>query len=100
MDTRKLYTDLKSLGTVDNADDYSNLFDYGESTIRSQWAKRQSPDLSAWVKLWFSLTAIANDTEDAIKTAHIFERRGYEKGLEELRAVQSKLWDHISFLAK
>ncbi|WP_028880649.1 hypothetical protein [Terasakiella pusilla] len=99
MDTRELYADLKSLGTVETADDYSNLFGYGDSTIRSQWAKDTSPDLSAWVRLWFSLTTIANDTEKAIKSALNEERGEYEAGLEELRKLQTRVWRHIEALA-
>ncbi|NVK20713.1 MAG: hypothetical protein HWE30_18655 [Methylocystaceae bacterium] len=99
MDTRELYADLKSLGTVDSADEYSNLYGYSRSTIRSQWAKRQSPDLSAWVRLWFSLNSIAQDTEDAIKTVHNSERGAYTKGLEELRKLQSRVWQHVTELA-
>ncbi|GGF73481.1 hypothetical protein GCM10011332_29440 [Terasakiella brassicae] len=99
MDTRKLYANLKSLGTVETADEYSNMFGYGGSTIRSQWAKDTSPDLSAWVRLWFSLNSIADDTEGVIKTTHNSERDAYLQGLEELHVIQSKIWKHIAALA-
>ncbi|NVK20835.1 MAG: hypothetical protein HWE30_19320 [Methylocystaceae bacterium] len=99
MNTRELYEKLKGLGTVDNADDFASLFGYRDSTIRSQWAKKALPDLSAWVRLWFSLDAIANDTEDAIKTVHNSERGAYTKGLEELRKLQSRVWRHVTEMA-
>ncbi|MDV7341571.1 hypothetical protein RYZ26_18345 [Terasakiella sp. A23] len=99
MNTRELYADLKSLGTVETADEYSNMFGYGGSTIRSQWAKRKSPDLSAWVRLWFSLNSIAQDTEEVIKAVQNCEREAYLKGWEELRTLQTRVWRHIEALA-
>ena len=99
MDTRELYADLKSLGTVDSADDFSTLFGYGDSTIRSQWTKHTSPDLSAWVRLWFSLNSIVQDTEGVIKSALNEDRGAYEAGLEELRKLQLRVWQHVTELA-
>ncbi|WP_135074913.1 hypothetical protein [Terasakiella sp. SH-1] len=99
MDTRELYEVLRNLGTVDNADSFSNLFGYGDSTIRSQFAKGISPDLGAWVRFWFALNEIANDTKSAIKTALNEERSEYFAGLEELRKLQTRVWQHVVELA-
>ncbi|WP_188667150.1 hypothetical protein [Terasakiella brassicae] len=99
MDTRELYENLKGLGSVDSADDFSYLFGYGSSTIRSQWAKRLSPDLGAWLRFWFSLNEIAEDTEETINTVHNSERGAYEAGLEKLRKLQSRVWQHVTELA-
>ncbi len=99
MDTRELYENLRNLGTVDNADDFASLFGYRDSTIRSQWAKRLSPNLGAWLRFWFSLNEIAEDTEETINTAHNSERGAYTKGLEELRTLQNRVWQHVAKIA-
>lgn len=99
MDTRKLYADLKNLGTVQNAEDFGNLFSYKPSTIRSKWAKGTTPDLAAWVRLWFAMNAISEDTEEAIKTVFNEDRIAYIEGLKELRKLQTRVWQHVVELA-
>ncbi len=100
MDTRELYETLKEIGTIDTADDLAYLFGYnGRSTVRSQWAKRISPDLAAWVRLWFALHSIAQDTGEVIKTTFNEDRGAYEAGLEELRKLQIRVWQHIAKIA-
>ncbi|WP_028880831.1 hypothetical protein [Terasakiella pusilla] len=62
-------------------------------------ARAEQPDIAAWVRFFFSVEKVANDTEEAAEKSNLHERNEYQAGLKDLRELQNQVWAHVAITA-
>ncbi|NVJ92985.1 MAG: hypothetical protein HWE34_15080 [Methylocystaceae bacterium] len=99
LESKSVYLKLRKLNTIRNSDEFSEFFGYSKSTIRAQWARAEQPDIAAWMRFFFSVEKVANDTEEAAEKSNLHERNEYQAGLKDLRELQKQVWAHVAITA-